>query len=119
MVLRGFLFEVGHAKARRQDLKWKGEFHLDHESVGLFKSAIYFLPLGELTDSSVEGRSFFGLYIQETAESQYSEVPTYARIGDCYRMQSGGDGFMLDTISWEQLLKAESPKEYGKELIIC
>ena len=78
---------------------------------------MYFLPLAEVIVRNRE-RSFTGIYLHGTGESQDTGVPTYTRIGDCGIMNGGGDGFMLDGPSWAGLLKLTSSGEPGKEIAI-
>jgi hypothetical protein len=90
------------ASDRRRSLKWRGNFHLDYESPEIFEKTKYSLSLAEVSVIVRSGkRSFNGIYLHETGESQNMGMQTYTRIGDCGIMNGGGDGFVLDGPSWE------------------
>jgi hypothetical protein len=63
-------------------------------------------------------RSFTGLFLQVTKDAQNLGKRVFNRIGDCYAMDSGGDGFVLDNPSWKRLLDLHSPAESGEEIVI-
>jgi hypothetical protein len=121
LVLKGFLFEVSVEKGHRKDLRFAGEMHLDHQSVEPSNEKIYFLPIAELLtqNEKLRGmRSFTGIFLQVTKNSRNLGKRIFNRIGDCYIMHNGGDGFVLDIPSWNRLLDLHSPAEFGEELVI-
>jgi hypothetical protein len=118
LVIRGILFKIPRAGERWHKLKWKGHFHLDCESARFFKKPVYFLPLAEVKVDKEE-RSFAGIYLQKyTKDSDGSEIAAYVRIGDCFAMSGGGDGFMLDNVSWSRLLNVTSADTGFQEIVI-
>jgi hypothetical protein len=119
LVLTGGLFEVQDAKRRREHLKYKGQFHLDYESMDVFEEKIFFLPLAEVSMwLEPPKRVFMGIYVQATKENGCVGEPTYARIGDCYSMDGGGDGFVLEAASWERLLGLRLGDGSGERIVL-
>jgi hypothetical protein len=120
LVLTGTLFEVLDAEQRREHLHLKGEFHLDYEAIDFFQARIFFLPLAEIAmrPELAHSKRFMGIYVQATKESGCIDELAYARIGDCYSMKGGGDGFMLDAMSWERLLEVRLGDGSGERIVI-
>lgn len=122
--MKGFLFEVSRPKEVREKLKWSGSFYLDYEFPDVLEEAIYFLPLAELvherhgkSDNS-RNRKFAGIFVQEVKIGKDVGRRELLRVGDCSAMDNGGDGYVLDAISWERLLHLDSAEDSGEELIL-